>query len=164
MHVQAPAPLENSLHDTPPNKGCRPVGDRRFKTFLCLPTAVAGQYSYIPVSHPGKFPRGLAAPMTTGRRHTIFILIRALHKTIRNSREEPAPRLDRGRESRNADDMDRCWLRGFLDSGSKPAPYWIRGPERRAGIRKDTSSPNSYPLTYCLPDSCVCTTIVAKGR
>jgi hypothetical protein len=65
MHVQAPAPIENSLHDTPPNTGCRPVGDKRFKTFLCLLTAVAGQHSYIPVSHPRKFPRGLAAPMTT---------------------------------------------------------------------------------------------------
>ena len=67
------------------------MGDRQFKTFLCVLTAVAGQHSYIPVSHPGKFPRGLAAPMTTalctGWRHTIFILIHGLGKAIRNSRE-----------------------------------------------------------------------------
>ena len=33
----------------------------------------------------------MTTPLCTGRRHTIFILIRALHKAIRNSPEEPAP-------------------------------------------------------------------------
>ncbi len=55
-------------------------------------------------------------------------------QTMSLSRNQPfprraCPRLDRGRESRNANDSDRCWLQRFLDSGSKPAPYWIRGPE-----------------------------------
>ena len=56
----------------------------------------------------------------------------------------PNPSFPRSRESRNAYDMDGSWLQEFLDSGSKPAPYWIRGPERRAGNRKGTSNLNSY--------------------
>ena len=35
------------------------------KTLLFVLTAAAGQHSYMPVSHPGRFPHGLAAPMTT---------------------------------------------------------------------------------------------------
>ena len=55
-------------------------------------SAVAGRHSSVPVSHPGIFRHGLAAPMTAALirqpGHTIFISSRGLDKAIGDSGED----------------------------------------------------------------------------
>ncbi len=64
MYIQSTASIIYDSHRPP--QACRPVGSSiHLNTLLCVLTAGAGQHSYMPVSHPGRFRHGLAAPMTT---------------------------------------------------------------------------------------------------